>query len=106
MPAGGLFAKWNEGVQQAVWYWSTEREFVFLEPACAATFFVERDRARFRSCIFRLATLCGDDLNGSFAFLAPNGDKRKFVVRSAFYPEAQIGLWVAITTTDQPLQIP
>jgi hypothetical protein len=104
MPVGGLYAKWNDSERQAVWYFSNEQDYAFREPQRGPVIFEERDRARFRSSIFRLGSLCDDGLNGSFAFGWPDSKLRRFFVHSAFYPETGIGLWIAITTTEPPVK--
>lgn len=100
--AGGLYAKWDGQAKEATWFLSSERDYVFHQPHADSVVFVEHNRARFRSCIFRLASLCDDGLDGWFAFEWPDGSQRKFTVHSSFYPEDGIGLWIAITATQPP----
>ena len=103
MPAGGLYAKWDPEAGKGVWYYSEERDYMFREPRRDIVIYEDSDRFRFRSFIFRLGSLAADEgLCGYFEVMTPEKVGRKFVVHSSFYPELGIGLWIAITSRDEP----
>jgi len=102
MPAGGLYAKWDTENNQAVWFYSAERDYMFREPRRDTIIYEEHDRIRFRSLVFRFGSLCGDELCGYFEFQRSGADPRRYAVHSCFYPEIGMGLWVAITSRDEP----
>ena len=103
MPSGGLYAKWDADSGTGVWFYSQERDYMFREPRRDAVIYEDKDRGRFRSLIFRLGSLAADDgLCGYFEFVTPEKVSRKYVVHSSFYPEQGIGLWIAITSRDEP----
>ena len=101
MPKGGLYAKWGESTGKGVWFYSQERDFMFRQPRCDLVLYEEKDRARFRSLIFRFGSLSGDGLCGSFEFQnADSSGSKKYTVHSSFYPEFSIGLWIAVVSRD------
>jgi hypothetical protein len=102
MPAGGLYAKWNDTTGKALWFYSQERDFMFREPRCDSILYEEHDRARFRSLIFRLGSLVDDGTCGVFALKTSDSisTAKKYSVHSSFYPETGIGLWIAITSKE------
>lgn len=103
MPSGGLYAKWDADSGQGVWFYSQERDYMFREPRRDAVIYEDNNRSRFRSVIFRLGSLAADDgLCGYFEFMTPKKASRKYAVHSSFYPEHGIGLWIAITSRDEP----
>jgi hypothetical protein len=102
MPSGGLYAKWDAVLNKAVWFYSDDRDYMFRAPRCQVILEEECDRARFRSVIFRLGSLAGDDLCGAFEIQRPGLSSRRFDVHASFYPEAGIGLWIAITSRVEP----
>jgi hypothetical protein len=102
MPAGGLYAKWNAGSGKATWFYLRDRDFMFREPCCDLILYEEHDRSRFRSLIFRFGTLGDDGLCGSFEFERAGQAPRKYSVHSSFFPGSGTGLWIAITSRDEP----
>ena len=105
MPPGGLYAKWDDQARKAVWFYSQERDYMFREPRRDLIIYEEHQRSRFRSLVFRFGDLCTDNtgLCGYVEFTTPNSLPKRYVIHSSFYPEAGIGLWIAITSRDDKL---
>jgi hypothetical protein len=101
MPPGALYAKWDSGLGKAVWFYSEDRDYMFREPRCDEVLYEQHDRGRFRSLVFRLGSLAGDSLCGTFEFQRPGLSSQKFEVHASFYPGSGIGLWIAITSKDE-----
>ena len=101
MPPGGLYAKWDAQSGKGIWFFSEDRDYAFREPRCQSVLYEERNLSRFRSLIFRLGSLADDELCGAFEFQRPGLTPKRYTVHSSFYPEAGIGLWIAITSKDE-----
>jgi hypothetical protein len=103
MRSGGLYAKWDPESGKGVWFYSKERDYIFREPRRDGIIYEDSNRSRFRSLIFRFGSLAADEgLCGYIEFMTPEKVSRRFVVHSSFYPEHSIGLWIAITSRDEP----
>lgn len=103
MPSGGLYAKWDDDSGKGVWFYSQERNYMFREPRRDVIIYEDKNRSRFRSLIFRLGSHAGDEgLCGYLQFMTPDKLGRKYMVHSSFYPDHGIGLWIAITSRDEP----
>jgi|ERR1051326_7880591 hypothetical protein len=102
MPAGGLYAKWDTQAGKAIWFYSQERDYMFREPRCDSVLYEEHDRGRFRSLVFRFGSLGDEGLCGHCEFQRSGLPPKRYTVHSSFYPEMGSGLWIAITSRDEP----
>ena len=105
MPANGLYAKWDPINRSAVWFCSSDRDFMFRQPGRDTVLYEERSRLRFRSVLFRLGSLGDDGLCGHFEFQNSSSIARRYTVHASFDPDSGIGLWIAITVRDEAIDL-